>query len=601
MPLDASIEKLEKPAESVPRAHGANGLFREEREELERVLSDPEISRSQSLVRFLSFICNKYFEGQTDDIREYTIAVEALGRKESSFDSHIDPIVRVTARSLRKKLWKIYSTEGRNHPLQIVLPLGHYVPQFVRPNAPGAHVAPPDEATIDATEADEEAGTDEGAMQAGAQAEARAGFFAAHRRLLLESALVLFVVPVIFLAGYFFGRKTERPVQPTEQSFKWGDPVWNDEFNGAQGQAPDPSHWTFDTGSHNEFGNQGWGDHEVETYCAPVGTNPRGCDPHRPNAFLDGAGHLVLRAERNSSGDWTSARLTTRGLKDFQYGRIEARMKLPVGTGLWPSFWMLGSNFLTTGWPASGSFTIVENVALTERTNGIGPTRIRATLHGPRYYGGNGPWRDFQFPNGARVDDGNFHTYGIIWSPGMMQFYVDDPANIFFVQNASDLPEGGQWVFDHPFFLVMNLAVGGDWPGNPDASTPNPAEMLVDYVRVYKIPPVPAPAIQWQPVDVKAGASVASVITLHAHEYAGRVHVGCSIEPATAACSLASSVVDLSDTLSQDDSLTISTDFFSDKGRVVAPPGRYKITITATTISGDHSQLSVPFEVRAAE
>jgi beta-glucanase (GH16 family) len=601
MPLDASIEKLEKSAESVPRAHGANGAFREEREELERILNDPEISRSQSLVRFLSFICNKYFEGQTDDIREYTIAVEALGRKESSFDSHIDPIVRVTARSLRKKLWKIYSTEGRNHSLQIVLPLGHYVPQFVRPNAPGAHVAPPDEATIDPTEAEEEAGTDEGATQAGAQPEARAGFFAARRRLLLESALVLFVVPVIFLAGYFWGRKTERPVQPAEQSFKWGDPVWSDEFNGAQGQAPDPAHWTYDTGSHNEFGNQGWGDHEVETYCASVGTNPRGCDPRRPNAFLDGAGHLVLRAERNADGDWTSARLTTRGLKDFQYGRIEARMKLPVGTGLWPSFWMLGSNFLTTGWPASGSFTIVENVALTERTNGIGPTRIRATLHGPRYYGGNGPWRDFQFPNGARVDDGNFHTYGIIWSPGMMQFYVDDPANIFFVQNASDLPEGGQWVFDHPFFLVMNLAVGGDWPGNPDASTPNPAEMLVDYVRVYKIPPVPAPAIQWQPVDVKEGASVASVITLHAREYAGRVHVGCSIEPATAACSLASSVVDLSDTLSQDDSLTISTNFFSDKGRVVAPPGRYKMTVTATTISGDRSQLSVPFEVRAAE
>ncbi len=601
MPLDASIEKLEKPAESGPRPHGASVAFREEREELERILNDPEISRSQSLVRFLSFICNKYFDGQTDDIREYTIAVEALGRKESSFDSHIDPIVRVTARSLRKKLWKIYSTDGGSHALQIVLPLGHYVPQFVRPNAPGAHVALPDEATIDASEADEEAETEQSANSAGAQPKARAGFLAGHRRLLLESALVLFVVPVIFLAGYFFGRNREHAVQPVAQSFRWGDPVWSDEFNGAAGQAPDPTHWTYDTGSHNEFGNQGWGDHEVETYCAPVGANPHGCDPRRPNAFLDGSGHLVLRAERNADGDWTSARLTTRGLKDFEYGRIEARMKLPVGTGLWPSFWMLGSNFLTTGWPASGSFTIVENVALTQRTNGIGPTRIRATLHGPRYYGGNGPWRDFQFPNGARVDDGNFHTYGIIWSPGMMQFYVDDPANIFFVQNASDLPEGGQWVFDHPFFLVMNLAVGGDWPGNPDATTPNPAEMLVDYVRVYRIPPVPAPAVQWQPVDVKAGASVASVITLRAREYAGRVHLGCSIEPAAAACSLASSVVDLSDTLSQDDSLTVSTDFFSDKGRVIAPPGRYKMTITATTISGDHSQLTVPFEVRAAE
>jgi beta-glucanase (GH16 family) len=593
MRMDASVEGVEKPAESAPRAGGnpAHDNFREEREELERVLSDPEISRSQSLVRFLSFICNKYFEGQTEDIREYTIAVEALGRKESSFDSHIDPIVRVTARSLRKKLWKLYKTDGQNHPLQIVLPLGHYIPQFVRPSAPGAHL-PPDEAALEAEE-DAEALT--GAHPA------HAGFFAARRGLVVQVALVVLIVPSVFFAGYLLGRHTERPAQPATQSFKWGDPIWSDEFDGAAEQAPNPAKWAYDTGSSDEWGNRGWGDHEVETYCAQAGVNPHGCDPHRPSAFLDGSGHLVLRAERTADGDWTSARLTTRGLKDFQYGRIEARMRLPVGTGLWPSFWMLGSNYRTTAWPASGSATIVENASLTQRTNGIGPNMIRATLHGPRYYGGNGLWRDYKLPNGARVDDGNFHTYGIIWSPGMMQFYVDDPANIFFVQDAEDLPEGGQWVFDHPFFLVMNLAVGGDWPGNPDATTPNPAEMLVDYVRAYKIPPVPAPAIQWQPVDVKAGSSVASVITLRARDYSGRVHLACSIEPATASCALASSIVDLSDTLSQDDSLTISTDFFSDKGRVVAPPGRYKMTITATTISGDRSLLSVPFEVRAAE
>lgn len=149
----------------------------------------------------------------------------------------------------------------------------------------------------------------------------------------------------------------------------------------------------------------------------------------------------MLRAERSANGSWTSARITTRGLKTFQYGRIEARMKLPVGTGLWPSFWMLGADFGTAGWPASGSVTIVENVSLTPRSNGLGPTMIRSTLHGARYFGGNGLWRDFKFPNNLRVDDGSFHTYGIIWSPGMIQFYVDDPANIFFVQDASDLPK----------------------------------------------------------------------------------------------------------------------------------------------------------------
>jgi hypothetical protein len=125
--------------------------------------------------------------------------------------------------------------------------------------------------------------------------------------------------------------------------------------------------------------------------------------------------------------------------------------------------------------------------------------------------------------------------------------------------------------------------------------------VLVDYIRVYKIPAIPAPAIQWQAVPVKAGSSVASIITLHAQSYAGRVHLACSTEPATTACSLATSVVDFSDTLSQEDSLTISTDFFTDKGRVVTPPGRYRMTITATTISGDHSQLTVPFEVRTSD
>ncbi len=597
MQLDASCEGAEKHADAASgQQHRPD--FKEEREELERILNHPEISRSQSLVRFLSYICNKYFDGEADDIREYTIAVEALGRKESSFDSHIDPIVRVTARSLRKKLWSVYNSEGQSHPLQIVLPLGHYVPQFVRPSEAGTQLAaPPEDGAAETVETENAAAGEEAAPRETAErTKTTSGFLSKHRRAILQGALALLVVPLIFFAGYFFGRRTEPAPQPATQGFKWGDPVWSDEFDGAAGQLPDPAKWAYDTGSSTL-----WGNNELETYCSPRGANPPGCDARRPNAFEDGAGHLVLRAERGASGAWTSARITTRGLQNFQYGRIEARMRLPVGTGLWPSFWMLGANFPTVGWPASGSVTIAENISLTPRSNGLGPTMIRSTLHGPRYYGGNGFWHDYKLPNGARVDDGSFHTYGIIWSQGMMQFYVDDPANIYAVQNASDLPEGGEWVFDHPFYLVMNLAIGGDWPGSPDATTPNPAEILVDYIRVYKIPGIPAPAIQWQAVPVKAGTSVASIITLHAQSYAGRVHLACSTEPATTACSLATSVVDFSDTLSQEDSLTISTDFFTDKGRVVAPPGRYKMTITATTISGDHSQLTVPFEVRASD
>lgn len=598
MQLNAVGTGSEKPDDSVSGPPSSRD-FHEERAELARVLSYPEISRSASLVRFLTFICEKYFEGAADDIREYTIAVEALGRKESSFDSHVDPIVRVTARTLRKKLHDLYRAEGRDHPLQIVLPLGHYFPQFV-PRDQTQELL--DDTSSDTTE--ELAPASDSASPSAATGRAAenppplasAAFFRAHSRAILGALLFVLVIPAIFFAGFFFGRRQNRIAPTITTGFNWGDPVWSDEFNGAALQRPDPARWAYDTGNQD-----GWGNHEVETYCSPQGNDPRGCDLRRPNAFLDGEGHLVLRAQRNSSGQWTSARITTRGLKNFQYGRIEARVKMPVGTGLWPSLWMLGSDFPTVGWPASGSVTVAENVSLTPHTNGIGPTMIRSTLHGPRYYGGNGLWRDYVLPNGARVNDGNFHTYGIIWSPGMMQFYVDDPANVFFVQDSNDLPAGGQWVFDHPFYLIMNLAVGGVWPGDPDSTTPSPADMLVDYVRVYNIPTVHAPAIQWQPVQVKSGASMATVISLRAQSYAGNVHLDCSTEPATATCKLATSVVNFSDTLTQDETLTLTTDTFSEKGRVVAPPGRYKLTITATTVSGDRSHLTVPFEVTSAQ
>jgi beta-glucanase (GH16 family) len=562
--------------------------FQEERRELEQVLAAPDISRSASLVRFLSFICNKYFDGQADDIREYSIAVEALGRKDSSFDSHMDPIVRVTARALRKRLQEYYATDGRDHELQIVLPLGHYVPQFVRR-----------ERAARQTES-EEAGLNGGFASAAATETASSPsplllFLHAHRAAIATAALILLLVPAVFFAGYYFGQTRTREPRVVSDELKWGDPVWSDDFDGAAQQPPDAAKWTYDQG------NQSGGEKpEVETYCVPKG-GPRDCDPHRPNAFQDGAGHLVLRAQRNSDGTWTSARITTRGLKEFQYGRIEARMRLPVGTGLWPAFWMLGASFDKVGWPAAGSVTIVENVSNTARSNGLGPSLIRSTLHGPRYYGANGLWHDFKLPNGARVDDSSFHTYGIIWSPGMIQFYFDDPSNVFFVQDSSDLPEGGEWVFDRPFYLIMNLALGGDWASDPDATTPNPADILVDYVRVYKIPPVSAPSIQWQPVDVKAGSSVASIVKLLASTYLGRVHLACATDPATVKCDLGRSVVNFSDALTQEDSLTLSTDSFTATGRVAAPPGRYKVTITATSISGNHSQLSAPFEVQRTE
>jgi len=609
MQLDALGGGSEKAAVSMhPDLSGVSPSspdFKEEKEELEWVLGHPEISHSASLVRFLSFICNKYFEGESKDIREHTIAVEALGRKVSSFDSHVDPIVRVTARSLRKKLQKLYKSDGECHRLQIVLPLGHYVPQFVHRASQGAESNSPVEvASVDPSHLENATSCDSIAPFAQEEDAGRAGrrvfkgllFFGVNRHTVWKFALLLFGVAAIFLAGLFTGLKQSQQRRSIGETIKWGDPIWSDEFDGAAQQLPDPSKWNFDLEKQAGLEN-----HERGIYCQPGAGHSRECDPHHPNAFLDGAGHLDLRAARNANGIWTLARITTKGLKNFQYGRIEARMKLPVGAGLWPSFLIIGADSDSVGWPASGSVDIVENVSIRPGSNGLGATMIRSTLHGPRYFGGNGLWHDYKFPNGARVDDGSFHTYGVIWSPGMVQFYVDDPANIFFVQDASDLPEGGEWVFDHPFFLVMNLALGGEWPGDPDATTPNPADMLVDFVRVYKIPTVPAPSIEWQSMQVKAGSSAASTVSLLARSYAGRVHLACSTDTPTAACSLATSVVNFSDTLSQEDTLTISTVSFTGKGRMEASPGRYKVTITATTISGDRSQVIVPFEIKNGE
>ena len=165
--------------------------FEEEKKELEWLLHSPEISRSSSFVRFLSFVCNKYFEGAARDIREYSIAVEALGRKESSFDSHVDPIVRVTARALRKRLCEIYQRDGQGRSLHVVLPLGHYVPQFVRQPHPSV------ETNLSPT------GSRGEDMQTSA-----AIFTRANDRTIWRAASILLAMSGVFLAGLFLGQST---------------------------------------------------------------------------------------------------------------------------------------------------------------------------------------------------------------------------------------------------------------------------------------------------------------------------------------------------------------------------------------------------------
>ncbi len=248
---------------------------------------------------------------------------------------------------------------------------------------------------------------------------------------------------------------------------------WSDEFNGAAGSYPNSSNWTYDTG------NSGFGNPEIENYCA-AGSNTAPCSTATPNAAMDGNGNLVIKAIRNASGQWTSARLKTQGLKTFTYGRIEARMKLPVGDGFWPAFWMLGADINSDPWPGCGEQDIIEWV------QSYTPTTTSSTTHGPGYSGGNGIGAKFTFPNGGRIDDASYHTYGVIWGPNSIQYYRDSPSNIFLTTTPANIPSGDQWVYNNPFFLLLNLAIGsGGFPGPTDSSTPSTATMLVDYVRVY--------------------------------------------------------------------------------------------------------------------
>lgn len=258
--------------------------------------------------------------------------------------------------------------------------------------------------------------------------------------------------------------------------------TWSDEFNGAAGSFPDPTNWTYDVGGG------GWGNGEFEVYCA-AGSDSAPCSAASPNVFMDGNGNLVIRAIRNTDGTWTSTRMKTEGLQQFQYGRIEARIKLPLGKGLWPAFWMLGTNIPTVGWPNCGESDIMEWFDL------YPPTASSSTDHGPGYSGGNGIGSLFPFPNGGRIDDAGYHTYGVVWSSYQMQFYRDDWTTPFLTITPALVPPGDQWAFNHPFFVLLNEAVGSFFFPGPDITTPVPADMLVDYVRVMAwnngAPPAP--------------------------------------------------------------------------------------------------------------
>lgn len=248
---------------------------------------------------------------------------------------------------------------------------------------------------------------------------------------------------------------------------RYGTLVWSDEFDGVAGSLPDPTVWSA------ELGGGGWGCGQSQTYT-----------DHPTNGSLDGEGHLALVARREPcrddgglvadvDGTVTSARLVTKGRLHLRYGRIEARIKVPPGRGLWPAFWMLGADIDEVGWPECGEIDVMEVV-------GSQPTVVHGTLHGPGYAGlehGVGHGHDVGVDLAA-----HFHVYGVDWTPGRITWRLDGVP--YSTLTRDDVP-GDRWPFTHDFFLLINLAVGGDWPSNAGDAPPLPATMLVDWVRVY--------------------------------------------------------------------------------------------------------------------
>ncbi|WP_396143598.1 family 16 glycosylhydrolase [Flavobacterium sp.] len=243
--------------------------------------------------------------------------------------------------------------------------------------------------------------------------------------------------------------------------------VMSDEFN--EDGAPNTSLWNYDIGT----GSNGWGNNELQYY-----TN-RASNIKVENGML----HITARNEQYMGKAYTSARILTKGKYDTKYGRIEARIKLPRGKGIWPAFWMLGSNIETAieipdnpntvAWPQCGEIDIMEYL-------GNKPTEFFGTVHGPGYSGGASIGKTYTLPN-SRFDT-DFHVFGIEWDENYINFYVDD--KLYNQITPEDVP--GEWVFNQPFYIILNVAVGGNLPGSPDSQTPFPQTMLVDYIRVYQ-------------------------------------------------------------------------------------------------------------------
>jgi beta-glucanase (GH16 family) len=263
---------------------------------------------------------------------------------------------------------------------------------------------------------------------------------------------------------------TAQTTTPGPAASQWAL-VWSDEFNRPNGSAVDATKWVSETGGN------GWGNDELEYYTS------------RPQNAYQRDGNLVIKVlqEKYTGADgvtrnYTSARLKTLGKFSQAYGRFEARIKIPRGQGIWPAFWMLGDDIDKSGWPTCGEIDIMENI-------GKEPALVHGTIHGPGYSGADGIGAPYALSSGKPIAD-DFHVFAVEWEPNAIRFYVDE--HLYATRTPGDLPPGTKWVYDHPFFMLLNVAVGGGWPGSPDASSVFPQEMLVDYVRVFRRATSPA-------------------------------------------------------------------------------------------------------------
>jgi beta-glucanase (GH16 family) len=251
----------------------------------------------------------------------------------------------------------------------------------------------------------------------------------------------------------------------TQTVAEFNNLVMQDEFD-TEG-APNSALWTYDIGTGPS--NDGWGNNELQYY-----------SDRTENVTVEN-GYLLLtaREESFSGSSYTSARITSQGLFEQAYGRFEARIRVPYGKGYWPAFWLLGNDCAQNVWPQCGEIDIMEYL-------GDQPTTIFGSAHGPGFSAGDAITKEYVLEN-DRFDTG-FHVFGIEWAPDYINYYVDD---VLYQQiTKEDVLEEtngeGEWVFDHPFYIILNVAIGGNLPGAPNAETVFPQTMLVDYVRVYQ-------------------------------------------------------------------------------------------------------------------